>query len=66
MSTDSTGKVQVNRKYKYKKIDASTPRGQKLILINKDSGVAVMGVLSTNDTFFTHFAELPVFGDDDE
>ena len=61
MAKDSTGKVQVDPDYKYKKIDANTPRGQKLILINKSAGVAIMGVLQSDDTFFTHYACLPTF-----
>lgn len=66
MSNDSTGKALVNPAYKYKKIVPDSPRNQKVILANRKAGVAVMGVINEEATkFFTHYAELPVFGDDE-
>ncbi len=46
MSTDSTGKVQVNRDHKYKRIDKDSPRYQKCILVNRNAGVAYLGEIN--------------------
>lgn len=42
-------------------IDENTPRGCKLQLINKNSGVACYGSLDTEVGFWTHWAPLPTF-----
>lgn len=42
-------------------IDENTPRGVKLQLISRASGVAQYGQLSRGDNFFTHWFPLPVF-----
>lgn len=46
-------------------IDARTPRGQKLQLINRDAGVACYGTIGTEVHFWTHWAPLPTFADTD-
>ena len=67
MNTDSTGKVQVSRKHKYKKIDKDSPRHQKCIWINTRSGVAYLGEINDVSTrFATHWAPLPTFEDNEE
>lgn len=52
--------VVVDRGYHWRPIDASTPRSQKLQLINRGDGVAVYGAIGT-DTTWTHWAPLPSF-----
>jgi hypothetical protein len=42
-------------------IDKDTPRGTKLQLINRRYGVAQYGMLTTGDTWYTHWAPLPTF-----
>ncbi len=42
-------------------IDANTPRGCKLQLINEFAGVACYGSLGTADFYWTHWAPLPTF-----
>ena len=46
---------------KWLPIDEFTPRGVKLQLINKASGVAAYGKLPS--TFYTHYYLLPEFDD---
>ena len=36
------------------------PRGAKMLLINRDAGVTLIGQY-TEDSWFTHYAGLPVF-----
>jgi len=50
----------------WRKIDSSTPRGAKVQLINKASGVAQYGRHSPSDTFFTHWHPLPIFDKDEK
>ena len=52
--------VVVDRGYHWRPIDASTPRSQKLQLINQRDGVAVYGAIGA-DTTWTHWAPLPSF-----
>lgn len=47
--------------YHWRPIDASTPRGCKLQLINRTLGVATYGTLATNPGHWTHWAPLPTF-----
>ncbi len=61
LSTDRSAAV--DRDYKWLPIDANTPRGVKLQLINKTAGVAQYGRLGTREDFFTHWAPLPTFKD---
>jgi hypothetical protein len=42
-------------------IDANTPRGVSMWLINKRSGVAQRGQCSKDDKFFDHWFPLPTF-----
>jgi hypothetical protein len=42
-------------------IDASTPRGVSVWLINKRSNVAQKGHYTTGETFFDHWFPLPTF-----
>lgn len=63
MKTDSTKAAVVDEAYHWRRIDKDTPRGQKLQLIHRPSGVAIYGVLSTGDAWFTHWRELPTFED---
>lgn len=61
MTQDSTGKAVIDRDYHWQKIDENTPRGSKLQLIHKDSGLAQYGHLSSGDNWFSHWAPLPTF-----
>jgi len=56
----------INRSHKWIKIDENTPRGAKLQLINKPSGVAQYGKYDPKDTFFTHYYSTPTFDKDEE
>lgn len=58
---DNTGQAAVDSDYYWIPIDSSTPRGCKLQLINKQAGVAMYGVLSYSDNFFSHWCPLPKF-----
>jgi hypothetical protein len=63
MKPDSTNAAVVDDQYPWRPITADTPRGQKLQLINRQSGVAQYGELHTDATWFTHWAPLPTFRD---
>lgn len=58
---DSTRTAVVDRTYHWRPIDASTPRGTKLQLIHKPSGVACYGRLGSKVDHWTHWAPLPTF-----
>lgn len=58
---DSTKKAVVSSATQYRAIDRDTPRGVKMILINRSAGVAVMSALGSDASFFTHWAPLPTF-----
>lgn len=58
-TNDSTRTAVVDRRYHWRPIDASTPRGTKMQLINRDAGVACYGQLGTGVHFWTHWAPLP-------
>lgn len=51
----------VSDSYHWRTITNETPRGRKLMLINKNAGVACIGSLDTNPWFWTHWAPLPTF-----
>jgi hypothetical protein len=51
----------VDSGYFWRKIDASTPTGVKIQLVNRAAGVAVYGTLGGRERFFTHWAPLPKF-----
>ncbi|MES3011961.1 MAG: hypothetical protein V4738_14325 [Pseudomonadota bacterium] len=59
LSSDRAAAVDVG--YHYRPINTDTPRGAKLLLIRKASGVATLGQLGVRETYFDHFAPLPVF-----
>lgn len=62
-SPDSTRFAVVDTLYHWRPIDASTPRGSKLQLINRSAGVATYGSLGTDPCHWTHWAPLPTFKD---
>ena len=45
-------------------IDAHTPRGVSMLLINRASGVLQKGQYTASDKFFTHWAPNPTFQKD--
>jgi len=53
----------VDKGYHWRLIDERTPRGTKLQLVRRDAGVALYGVLGSDNEFFTHWAPLPTFED---
>lgn len=53
----------VDHSYPWLPINEHTPRGVKLQLINKQSGVAHYGRLGSREDFYTHWAPLPKFID---
>lgn len=61
--TDSTARVVVDKSYHWQPIDENTPRGQKLQLIHRPSGVANYGILGTGPVWATHWCKLPTFED---
>lgn len=61
---DSTGRAVVNHEHHWKPIDANTPRGATMWLINKASGVGQKGQYNPNDKFFDHWFPLPTFKKD--
>lgn len=63
---DSTKTTVVDKDYHWKRITKDTPRGQKLQLINRSAGVAMYSILKVDDTFFTHYAKLPTFENEDD
>ena len=62
MTTDRAAVVSDG--FQWRPIDARTPRGCKLQLINRAAGVACYGTLGTVPHFWTHWAPLPTFADD--
>ncbi len=62
-SPDSTGLAVVDMHYYWRPIDAATPRGTKMQLINRAAGVATLGALGSDPGHWTHWAPLPTFGD---
>lgn len=63
MRQDSTKAAVVDESYHWRPINKDTPRGMKLQLINRRYGVAQYAILSTNDTWFTHWCPVPTFRD---
>jgi len=53
--------VAIDKGYHWREIDAHTPRGVKLQLINRAAGVAVYGSIGTDPGFWTHWAPVPTF-----
>lgn len=54
----------VDRGYHYRPIDKDTPMGVKMLLANKDYGVATIGSLPDRSKYFTHWSPLPTFRKD--
>jgi hypothetical protein len=59
-TADSEGAACIDNEYHWRLIDARTPRGVKMQLINKATGVATYGHLGS-ENWFTHWAALPTF-----
>jgi hypothetical protein len=55
------GAATVSPAIKWIKIDESTPRGTKLMLISRRYGVAQFGMHNPAEKFFTHWHPLPTF-----
>lgn len=60
----SDGAAAVAPEFHWIPIDARTPRGVSMLLINKDSGVLQKGQYTTDEKFFTHWAPNPTFKKD--
>lgn len=60
--TDSTKTAAIDPATFWRKIGPDAPKGVKVQLINRSAGVATYGTLPSR--FHTHWAPLPVFGDD--
>jgi hypothetical protein len=60
---DNTLVAQIDKGYHWREIDSHTPRGSKMQLIHRWSGVAIYGTISSHEKFFTHWAPLPTFLD---
>ena len=58
---DSTGTAAVATDYYWLPIDENTPRGVKMNLINRAAGVTHIGVYLSSDKYYTHWAPLPTF-----
>jgi len=61
LNTDKTALV--SKDYYWLPIDANTPLGVKLLLINQSAGVATLGQYFKTG-HFTHYAALPKFKKD--
>ena len=51
----------VSPEYHWLKIDANTPRGATLLLINKSANRMQSGILTAGEKFFDHWAPCPTF-----
>lgn len=60
------GAAAVDPTTRWRKIDENTPRGTKVQLISRPSGVAQYGRHTSSNTFFTHWHPLPIFDKDEE
>jgi hypothetical protein len=56
---NSTRTAAVSTETEWLTVDCDTPRGVKLMLISKPSGVAQIGTLLKRDTYWTHWHPLP-------
>jgi hypothetical protein len=61
--TNSDKSAVVDPTRHYMPIDKDTPRGSKVLMINRSARVATIGSIGTHETFFTHWAPLPTFED---
>ena len=60
-TTNTAGTVAIDKGYHWRPIDADTPLGVKLQLINRRYGVATYGAVFSHNSFWTHWAPLPSF-----
>jgi hypothetical protein len=61
---DNTQVALTDKRYHWREIGPDTPRGSKVQLIHRWSGVAIYGTIGSNEKkFFTHWAPLPTFMD---
>jgi len=65
MTIDSTGTTAVDNNYFWLPI-ATCPKGVKVQLIARKTGVAQYGKLEKGDTYYTHWAPLPKFKKDEK
>ena len=57
LNTDKTAAV--STEITWLSVDCDTPRGVKVMLISRPSGVAQIGTLLKRDTYWTHWHPLP-------
>lgn len=62
---DATRVALTDPGYHWQPINAATPRGVKMQVINRYAGVAVQGSVGSKESYFTHWAPLPTFRDDE-
>jgi hypothetical protein len=62
---NSSGTAAVDRAYHWLDIDKDKPRGVKLQLIHRPSGVATYSIYRNCD-HWTHWRELPTFSKEDQ
>ena len=62
----SDGAALITTNCKWIPIDENTPRGVKMMLINKKYGVAQVSVYLNTDDYFTHWFPLPTFEKDEK
>lgn len=65
MTIDSTGTAAVDNNYFWLPIE-TCPKGVKVQLIARKTGVAQYGKLDKDDTYYTHWAPLPKFKKDEK
>lgn len=60
---DNTKTALIDASIHWRRITDKTPRGKKMFLINEKARSATIGVLGTDEAFFTHYFPIPTFGD---
>lgn len=63
VAQDSSRTALVDKGYPWRPVTSDTPRGTKLQLINRAAGVATYGTLGGGASFWTHWAPLPTFAE---
>jgi hypothetical protein len=58
---NSAGNTLVADAFFWRPIDAHTPLGVKMLVINRDAGVAQISTVQRGEKFYTHTAPLPKF-----
>lgn len=64
MTLNSTKTVAIDPAVHWRPIDADTPRGVKVQVINRKDNVAHYSIILPNNVHWTHWAHLPTFADD--